>query len=43
LEGEEILTDIHEGEPADPRQDGTDRAKKAGEKQKGTDDSEKGD
>jgi hypothetical protein len=32
LEGEEVLTDAYEGEPADPRQDGTERAKKAGEK-----------
>ena len=43
LKGEEILADIDEREPAEPRQDGTEWAKKAGEKQKGTDDSEKGD
>ncbi len=32
LEGEEVLTDVHEGEPAEPRQDGADWAKKSGEK-----------
>ena len=32
LEGEEILADIDEREPAEPRQDGTEWAKKAGEK-----------
>ena len=39
MEGEEVLTDVHEGEPAEPREDGGEGSKQAGGEGEGASDS----
>jgi hypothetical protein len=43
LEGEEILADIYEREPAEPREDGGEGSKQAGGEGEGTSDSKQSD